>query len=91
MPFAVMMFIGFVRTISREERGFSWPSYWKVDVCPKLELFHDFKADFPVGQGQLRMEWSEGSLKIQSSIGGGRLRYDNQVIELEMGKEYRFL
>lgn len=64
------------------------PGYEEFEVRPSLELFHHFKGNFPVGKGQLWLEWSDGSLKIRSSMGGGRLFYGDQVMELEKGKEY---
>lgn len=65
------------------------PGYEEFEAEPNLELFSEFKAEFPVGKGQLMMEWSGDSLKIRSSVGGGRLRMGGQVVELEAGKEYR--
>lgn len=64
------------------------PGYGEFEVRPNFALFQSFKGNFPVGKGQLYMEWSDGSLNIRSSCSGGRLLYGNQVLELEAGKEY---
>lgn len=64
------------------------PRYTEFEVQPNLELFYNFKVSFPVGEGQLWMEWSDGNLIIRCSINGGRLKYKDQVIELNAGKEY---
>lgn len=64
------------------------PGYAEFEVRPCLEMFHDFKAEFPVGKGQLAMEWSDGNLKIRSSAGGGKLILGDRSMELEMGREY---